>query len=400
MRKIKIIEAGNELGLGGTEYVMQLYCKYLNKDIFDVTALAIHEGGARVELIEGMGIQVVILHGNMDHLAEILHDVDVFHWHCDGYINSLVFGVIQKNKPTIVIQTNVFGNFDNSPLYSLIDYDLYISNMILIRRMYIDSLHPELIPPHLYISKRKVLANPVDVDHLVSILPSDEELENFKNLNNLKNLFIIGRIGRADNSKFDLITLDGFAEFANEVENARFLLVGATPEIISYAIELGIYDRLILFETTNDLKKLMLYYKSLDVFLAASAIGESFGMVIAEAMTVGVPVITISTEDRDNAQIEMVDNNETGLVVERNANTIVEAIFNLYQNENIRTKLSASSRNKILKEYRAINIVKSLEYLIFDHLKSSLPQSEKSLIKDFSLYMVKEYIYRCSDLWS
>src|SRR5258708_39344187 len=40
MKKIKIIHHSNQLGLGGTEKDMQLFCKYMDKDVFEVHALA------------------------------------------------------------------------------------------------------------------------------------------------------------------------------------------------------------------------------------------------------------------------------------------------------------------------------------------------------------------------
>lgn len=405
MKKIRIIEAGNELGLGGTEYVIQLFSKFLNKEYFEVTVLGLHSGGDRVQVIEELGIPVVVLNGDMNSLAQMLSKTDVFHWHGSGLIDESLFKVIEANKPPMVIQTNVFGLFSYTPLYDLIDYDLFVSKMILVRRMYFDSQYRDMMPPDLFASKRKVMHNPIDVDHIVSSLPTETEVSSFKQLYNLQDSFIVGRIGRSDNCKFDLITLDGFAEFANKVTNARFLLVGATPEILAHAATLNLTEKLIVLNTTSDLHQLLIYYQSLDVFLAASTIGESFGMVIAEAMTVGVPVITISTDDRDNAQVEVVDNNVTGLVVERNTEKISAALLHLYQNEETRVRLSASSRNKIIGEYQADKIVGSLEGLIFNHLRIAPPSrisnlgSQPSLILDYSVEMMNDYVNRASDLW-
>lgn len=401
MNKIRIIEAGNELTLGGTEYVMQLYSKYLNKEYFDVTVVSIHLGGARVKLIEELGIPVFVLNGNLEPLVELLKNTDVFHWHCNRWMDDLLFKILRENKPKIVLHTNVFGEHDHSQFYDLIDYDLYVSNMVLIRRIQEDYMTNQIEPANLFVSKRKVLANPVDVDHLISLIPSDEEVNYFKELNKLNDYFIVGRIGRADNYKFDLITLDAFAEFSKRVDNAIFLLVGATPEIRDHASEIGISDKLIIFDTTSDLEKLLIYYKTLDVFLAISDIGESFGMVLAEAMTVGVPVITVSTEDidKDNAQIEMVDNNKTGLVVERDIYKIADALYHLYYDEQTRKRLSASSRTKIVEEYKADKIVASFEKLVFDHLNLSVPGYTSTLLKEYSAEMVNNYNNRTTDLW-
>lgn len=394
MKKIKIIEAGNELGLGGTEYTIQLISKYLNKDNFEVTVVGVKEGGARVKLIQELGINVVVLNGDLNKLAQLLRETDVFHWHGDGSLNPELFAVVKANKPKLVLMTNIFGLYNHSRFYELIDYDLFVSKMILVRRMLTDrDLEDD------FASKRRALSNPVDVNHINSLLPTNSELKAFKQQNNLQNSFIVGRVGRSDNAKFDLITLDGFAEFAKRAAHAKFLLVGATPEILEYAKSLNILDKLIVFDTTLDLKQLLMYYSAIDIFLAASKIGESFGMVIAEAMAVGIPVVTISTLDRDNAQIELVDNGQTGFVVSRDKEKIADVLFFLYEDEKIREILAESAKRKVSKEYKADKIVKSLENLIYSHLYNTINMNSKSLVKNYTQETVNDYINRCSDLW-
>lgn len=201
MKKIRIIEAVNQLGLGGTEYAVQLFSKFLNKDRFEVTVIGLLNGGERVRLIEDLGIKVILLNGDLVKLGQLLQETDVFHWHGNGSLEPELFKVIKANKPKIVIQTNVFGQFDNSPFYDVIDYDLYISKMILVRRMKLDMKLQDN-----YASKRKVLPYPVDIDHINSLVPTEDEVNQFKKANNLQDKFIAGRIGRSDDHKFDLIT--------------------------------------------------------------------------------------------------------------------------------------------------------------------------------------------------
>ena len=52
----------------------------------------------------------------------------------------------------------------------------------------------------------------------------------------------------------------------------------------------------------------------MDGFLHLSRIGESFGMVLCEAMLCGVPVVTLSTPLKDNSQLEVVGHGVGGLV--------------------------------------------------------------------------------------
>jgi len=395
MKKIKIIEATVELGLGGTEYVIQLYSKYLNKEHFEVTVVGLNGGGERVKFIEKYGVRVLILGGDYTRLATLLSETDVFHWHGAGIMDAQLLATVQANKPKLVIQTNIFGLYYHSPTYDLIDYDLYVSKMILIRRMKEDRYFNMD-----FRKKRKALYNPVDVDAMNDHLPTEDELQQFKKEHQLDGYFIIGRIGRADDNKFDPISLYAFAEFVNRVKNARFLIVGVTPKILNYAKALNILDKLVVFENTPDLKQLLLYYSAIDIFLAASSMGESFGIVIAEAMNSGIPVVTINTPDRDNAQIELVDNGVTGLVVERHSTKIADALTFLYQNNELRYKFGIAAQAKVLREYKADQIVASLENLIYRHLQVPYQNKIESLLKDFNIKNLYDYTKRRRNLWN
>ncbi|WP_256010779.1 glycosyltransferase family 4 protein [Desertivirga xinjiangensis] len=393
-RKIRVVEAVNQLGLGGTEYALQLFAKYFDKDIFSVCVVAIHKGGERVQLIKDLGIVVEILHDDLNRFAEILEETDVLHWHGSGDMDERLFEVIKGNKPRLVIQTNVFGGYDHSPLYEVIDYDLYVSKMTLVRRMQVDGSLGLI-----FANKRKILPNPIDTEYIQGLIPDDSEVEKFKAQYGLIEKFVVGRVGRADDNKFDLITLDAFAHFLKRNFKSKFLLVGATEKMLNHAAALDILDSLVILETTSDLRQLLTYYKAMDTFLAISNIGESFGMVIAEAMLVGVPVLTVSTPDKDNAQIELVDNGISGLVVSRSVSSISDGLKFLYSNPRYRSRLAVKARAKVLNNYSASDIVKSLELLILDKFldKNALNAESKAIAWHKSL--TAEYQNRCRNLF-
>lgn len=99
------------------------------------------------------------------------------------------------------------------------------------------------------------------------------------------------------------------------------------------------------------------------------------------------------------AQIEVIDNNQTGFVVKRDRKKIAAALTRLYENPQIRVRLSKASKQKISTDYKAGKIAKSLENLIFKHLKLPYQENEKSLVVDFSKELVNDYIKRCIDLY-
>ena len=61
--------------------------------------------------------------------------------------------------------------------------------------------------------------------------------------------------------------------------------------------------------------ELAAFYGSLDALAHANDTGESFGLVIAEAMACGLPVVTHPCPgERDNAQLDLVQDGVTGFV--------------------------------------------------------------------------------------
>lgn len=394
-KKIKIIECADQLGLGGTEYALQLFCKYLDKEKFDVTAVGLYNGGDRVALIQELGVNVVVLNGDYAKFQELIDGVDVFHWHGYGQVDERLFAALNQNKPPMIIQTNVFGHYEKSPFYDLIDFDLYISEMVLVRRMRLDGSHALQ-----FAKKRKVLPYPVDIDFLKEKIEETgpSVVTAFKNKHKLDNCFVVGRVGRADDHKFDLITLYAFKEYLKYNSQAKFLLVGATKNMIKVINRLEITSQVVILDNTSDIRQLLTYYKAMDVFLAASSIGESFGMVMAEAMTMNIPVVTISTPAKDNAQVEVVDNGVTGFVTYRLKETIAAAINTIAQDGKLAKKMAENASVKIADSYKAQEVVHSLEQLIFSHLKIPFNQT-RSLIIDWSDDLVVKYRNRCKDLY-
>ena len=394
--KIRIVEASNMLGLGGTEYVLQLFCKYFDKDIFDITVVGFYGGGPRADILTAMGVKVELLNGDRNRFAEILKRTDVLHWHGSGRLDEDVFSVVEKNKPRLVIQTNVFGKFYKGNKFNkLIDYDFYVSKMCLVRRMCRDGYSGVK-----YSAKRKLLYNPVDYGFIQENLPAYAAVRELREDLGLVDCFVAGRIGRADDHKFDLVAIDAIALLRHKIPKFRFLLVGATEKITKYVSKLGLDDIVIYVEPISDFKELLKYYCLLDVFVAASAIGESFGMVIAEAMACGVPVVTISTPSKDNGQIELVDNGITGYVVGSYDRLICMAIMDLYINNNMASTLSNNSKNKIAKSYEASRIVYSMQGFILSKLSNNhMSENADSLIVDWNDTLIKEYKDRRKNLF-
>ena len=78
--------------------------------------------------------------------------------------------------------------------------------------------------------------------------------------------------------------------------------------------------------------------------------GESFGMVLCEAMLCGLPVITLSRPLRDNSQIEVVRNGEAGIVVSDQCG-FTAAMNALHEDATLRENISRHAPEHVRRNY-------------------------------------------------
>jgi hypothetical protein len=117
------------------------------------------------------------------------------------------------------------------------------------------------------------------------------------------------------------------------------------------------------------------FYRLLEVMPYAS-IGESFGLVVAEGMGMGLPVVVLSTPMRDNAQIELVDHGRTGLVA-HDAQGCASAVARLLNDPVLSERLGRAAQEKVRTHYAAERVVHSLENLYADMLERKCPGAGK-----------------------
>ena len=396
--KIRIVEAGNNLSLGGTELVMENFCRHLDKSRFEVTVVGFQDGGVRGEILRNLGFRVVIADNNPGVWSKILAECDVLHWHGDGSLAPAVFEPVRRNKPSLIIQTNVFGCQDHSDYYDLIDFDLYISRMILLRRLLLEGEEGRR-----HLRKRLILYNPVDVGRIRENLPTAAEVDRCRQQLGLGKAFTVGQVGRPDDRRFHPVTLRMLASLRRWLPGSKFLLVGVTPYIRKLAMQLGVADCCVWVEPTADLRTLLTYYCAIDVYLGACILGESFGMNIAEAMACGLPIVVVSTPADGNGQIELIDHGVNGLVVEAYPRLVARACRELLTNEPLRRKLGRAARVKV-ESYAAEKMTRALENIIYQGLglsREPAPENgEAAFPLPWSQDMTLDYQHRLKNVFA
>ncbi len=164
---------------------------------------------------------------------------------------------------------------------------------------------------------------------------------------------VFGVVGRIHWWKGQDDFLRAAARMAHRVPHARFAIVGdVVPgeewrrhQLEREVARMGIADRVIWAGYRDDIPQVM---AALDVLVLPSSEPEPFGRVIVEAMATARPVIASA----HGGPLEIVVPEETGLLFPpRDASALAEAMLRLADNPDLRRRMGAAGRQRVLTHY-------------------------------------------------
>jgi len=175
-------------------------------------------------------------------------------------------------------------------------------------------------------------------------------------------------VGRLSHRKGLHVLISAMKLVVEKIPNARLLIVGngharGFVEILVKMLGLEKNVKLLGFANREGIK---LLYKTSGVFVLPSIYGESFGIVLLEAMASGVPVVATDT----GGISEVVKDGYTGLLVERRDSVeLADAILKVLNNSNLSKKLVRNA-GKEVRKYRSSIITKKIEG-VYEELTSA-----------------------------
>lgn len=333
---MKILTVVSNLGVGGTQRVAQNYAIGLKKLGHDVALLAHAGRGPREEAIASAGIPIFAPSENTSTndavTSAALWHADIVHIHRSGYANARENEILIELRSTgaKVVETNVFARFDWSEGRFLIDAHLLLTEWCAYKwRSWGGSAAAS--------KTSYILPNAVDVEAITSNLALTDRAALRSRLGIPDEQFVFGRIGQPLAPKWDKTIFSAFSSAIETGKDIGLLLVGLPPEL-ERDVEIlpaHVRSRIKRLPVTTSDVELANYFAAIDGFLHASHIGESFGMVLCEAMASGIPVITLSTPLKDNSQLEVVGHNQGGLIA-LSSSSLLPAMLDLMTNSQLR----------------------------------------------------------------
>lgn len=179
-----------------------------------------------------------------------------------------------------------------------------------------------------------IIPNGVDYDRFIKAEPIDELCDGRPNI-----LFV----GRPEKRKGLGYLIRAYPTIKNAFPEARILVAGAgdwqRDRYRAYAEAHGLSDILFLGWQSDEVMPSL--YKSARIFCSPATGGESFGIVLLEAMAAGVPVVASDIE----GYRDVVSNGKQGLLVPpRNEEALAEAICKLLQDPTTGTEMGAAGQ--------------------------------------------------------
>jgi len=174
-----------------------------------------------------------------------------------------------------------------------------------------------------------------------------------------------GIFGRIVDWKGQDIFVKAAIDVLENIPNSYAFIVGNTADgsedfgrrVIKLARESVVKDRIIF---TGYVENVDDYYNMMDLVVHASRTPEPFGMVITEAMALGVPVIATN----NGGPLDIIENGVDGILIEPgNAELLAKTIIELLRDDEKRKKMGKKAREAVEKRFSIKPYVQAVDRL-------------------------------------
>lgn len=154
----------------------------------------------------------------------------------------------------------------------------------------------------------------------------------------------LGFIGRFDEPRKGLaVLLAAIPKIAHKVPNLRILVAGpGNASDFEKLVPPELRERITFLGRISEIEKAQ-FFKSVSLYIAPNTGGESFGIILAEAMAAKTPIVASNLP----AFTKLLDNGSAGaLFASENSEELADTIINLLDNQEMREKIAIAGYEK------------------------------------------------------
>jgi len=186
--------------------------------------------------------------------------------------------------------------------------------------------------------------NAVDIDQVQELVEKGKQ-ENLRRQLNLDEGTVIGCIARLRCEKGQSFLIDALAEILKDLPSVRLVIIGEGPDrsaLLDQADQLNISNSIVWLGPMSH-SETMRHLAVMDV-LAVPSLFEGFGLVAAEAMAAGIPVVASQTD----GLTEVIDQGRTGLLFEPgNCKEMTDALVYMLESKNRQREYGESGKERV-----------------------------------------------------
>jgi glycosyltransferase involved in cell wall biosynthesis len=199
--------------------------------------------------------------------------------------------------------------------------------------------------------------------------------------NSVKKVF--GRIGSQSMAKWSLKYIDIIFSTLEGIKNSEWILVGC-PDLLKEKIlnrlDKSLADRIYFYSEIDSRLELNEVYNRITDFIHISNIGESFGLVLLEAINNGCRVHTLASPWTDNTQTELIGNSKRGKVF-ANSSSMINYLLKSYDDSDFENDIVLV--NNYLAQFSPVEIaekVLNVETIKSQNVKLELIIKEQKMV--------------------
>ncbi|HWR03444.1 MAG TPA: glycosyltransferase family 4 protein [Humidesulfovibrio sp.] len=167
---------------------------------------------------------------------------------------------------------------------------------------------------------------------------------------------VIGTAGRLTEQKGQHLLLEAAALLKDTAPPFRLLIAGTgelEAELRAQTTRLGLEDRVEFLGFVQDMKA---FHQSIDIF-ALPSLWEGFGFVLAEAMTMRLPVAAFAVSSIP----EVVEHGVTGLLCAPETHALAHNLRELLNDATLRARMGAAGRARVLERFDLVHAFDGVE---------------------------------------